>query len=372
MGLNRMNFEQDAAISEISNVLSNYDLGKLNDLERNYRGYLNISYSIQTIKHGKKSDYFLRRYRIGTKPGDIEFEHTVVNHLIEKNFNLVAKVFPTKDGSTYCTKFLDDDQEQPIFYAIFEYLQGDDKYTWVDPHCSPREIEDAATILSMFHQAVADIIPRGQKTEPRIIDLLPQISNNLEKYQPKELPSEFDECLTNNLPRLLSNCAATLNALKKVDEGDWPSIVIHCDYHPGNLKYSGETIVGLFDFDWSKVDLRCFDVALAGWYFFTSWGGTQDGIFRVDEFRTFLDIYQEAFRDKTLLVSMNEIELNKLVWMINAANLYILNWTVEDYFSKDVDPDEYLKYLRHCLNFTHWFDLDGLNLISTRINPMQH
>ncbi|MES0361729.1 MAG: hypothetical protein ABUK20_12490, partial [Anaerolineales bacterium] len=132
-----MNFEQDAAISEVSNVLSNYDLGKLNDLKRNYRGYLNISYSIKTIKHGKKSDYFLRRYRIETKPGDIEFEHTVVNHLIEKNFNLVAKVFPTKDGSTYCTKFLDDDQEQPIFYAIFEFLQGDDKYTWVDPHCSP-------------------------------------------------------------------------------------------------------------------------------------------------------------------------------------------------------------------------------------------
>ncbi|MBE9475144.1 MAG: phosphotransferase, partial [Chloroflexi bacterium] len=231
-----MNFEQDAAISEISDVLLNYDLGKLVDLERNYRGYLNISYSIQTIKLSKKSDYFLRRYRIGTKPGDIEFEHTVVNHLIEKNFNLVAKVYTTKQGSTFCTQFPEGNQDQPIFYAIFEFLQGDDKYTWVDPRCSPSEVENAATTLALFHQAVADIIPKGQRTELRIIDLLPDIINNLDGYQPKAIPSIFDECLINNLPKILNNCITTLDSLKMVDESDWPSIVIHCDYHPGNLK----------------------------------------------------------------------------------------------------------------------------------------
>lgn len=369
MGRDVMNVEQDAAISEISDVLLNYDLGKLVDLERNYRGYLNISYSIQTIKHGKKSDYFLRRYRKGTKPGDIEFEHTVVNHLIEKNFNLVAKVYPTKDGSTYCTKFPDSDQEQPIFYAIFEFLQGGDKYTWVDPHCSPREVEDAATILSMFHQAVADIVSRGQRTEPRIIDLLPHITNNLEKYQPKEISSEFDECLSNNLPRLLSNCTATLNALKMVDESDWPSIVIHCDYHPGNLKFSGETIVGLFDFDWSKIDLRSFDIALAGWYFFTSWRGEQDGVLRLDEFRDFLGNYQNTFRDQAPLKPMNNVELAQLPWLMSAANLFVLNWTVEDYSSKDVDPDEYLMYLQHSLNFIHWFELEGQKSLSALTDP---
>lgn len=366
-----MNFEQDAAIYEISGVLSNYDLGNLVDSERNYRGYLNISYSIQTVKNGQKFDYFLRRYRTGTKPGDIEFEHTVVNHLIEKNFKIVAKVCATKLGSTFCTQFPEGNQDQPIFYAIFEYLQGDDKYTWVDPRCSPSEVENAATTLALFHQAVADIIPKGQRTELRIIDLLPDIINNLDGYQPKAIPSIFDECLINNLPKFLNNCITTLDSLKMVDESDWPSIVIHCDYHPGNLKFSGEEIVGLFDFDWSKIDLRCFDVALAGWYFFSSWRGEQDGAIRLVEFRNFLNTYQETFQNQAALKPMNDVELVQLPWLISAANLYVLNWTVADYSSKEVDPNEYLMYLQHSLNFIHWFELEGQNLISALTDPMQ-
>ena len=366
-----MNIEQDAAISEISAVLLNYDLGKMVDLERNYRGYLNISYSIQTIKHGKKSDYFLRRYRIGTKPDDIVFEHTVVNHLIKKNFNLVAKVYATKQGFTYCTQFPEGNLDQQIFYAIFEFLRGEDKYTWVDPHCSPKEVENAATTLALFHQAVADIIPMGQRTEPRIIDLLPHITNNLDNYQPKEAPSIFDECLINNLPKIISNCIATMGALKMVNESDWPNIVIHSDYHPGNLKFSGEEIVGLFDFDWSKIDLRCFDIALAGWYFFTSWRGEQDGALRLAEFRNFLNNYQETFQDQAVLKLSNDVELAQLPWLISAANLYVLNWTVADYSLKEVDPDEYLMYLQHSLNFIHWFELEGQTLISALTNPSQ-
>jgi homoserine kinase type II len=361
----RMNSDQGSTKSEISAILSNYDLGYLVDFERNYRGYLNISYSIQTIKHGQKFDYFLRRYRIGTKPEDILFEHTLVNHLIEKEFNIVAKVHPTKQGSTYCAQVPEGDGDQQFYYAIFEFLLGEDKYTWVDPHCSPREIKNAATTLASFHQAVADIIPKGRRTEPRIIDLLPKISDNFDRFQPKEIPNQFDECLISNLAKVLDNCRKTLHALKMVNEGDWPYIVIHCDYHPGNLKFEGEEIVGLFDFDWSKIDLRCFDVALASWYYFTNWYGEQDGTFRMDEFKDFVNHYQESFLDKAILKPMNNVELGQLHWLISAANLYVLNWTVVDYSSKEVDPNEYLMYLEHSINFIDWFNLEGMIVISS-------
>jgi hypothetical protein len=42
--------------------------------------------------------------------------------------------------------------------------------------------------------------------------------------------------------------------------------------------------------------------------------------------------------------------------MIQAANLYILNWTILDYCRKEVDPDEYLVYLRHGVHFIRWFN----------------
>jgi len=367
-----MNFEQDAAISEISDILSNYDLGKLVDLERNERGYINISYSIQTIKQGKRFDYFLRRYKIGIQSAEIEFEHAVIDHLIARNFTLVARLIETVGGSTYCTKYFEDDPDQPIFYAIFEFLPGVDKYTWVDPQCSPKEVALAAQTLGLFHQAVADFTPKGRRSEPRIIDLLPEIANNLKLCEQKSQETEFDKCLSNQLHDLVNICTATHESLQMVAEGDLPSIVIHCDYHPGNLKFSGEEIVGLFDFDWSKIDLRCFDIALTGWYFFTSWRGSQDGHFRVGEFLTFMNSYQESFHDQAPLESLNEVELTKLPWLINAANLYVLNWTVADYYSNDVDEDEYLIYLRHSLNFSKWFESEGQTLIIAGINQYRY
>jgi hypothetical protein len=53
--------------------------------------------------------------------------------------------------------------------------------------------------------------------------------------------------------------------------------------------------------------------------------------------------------------------------MINAGNLYVLSWTILDYYQKDVDPDEYLKYLNHHINFTNWFEAEENknNLIRT-------
>ncbi|HZD57999.1 MAG TPA: hypothetical protein VE136_14810, partial [Anaerolineales bacterium] len=50
------------------------------------------------------------------------------------------------------------------------------------------------------------------------------------------------------------------------------------------------------------------------------------------------------------------VELNTLPAMLQAANLYVLNWTIYDYYQKDVDPDEYLIYLRHGIRFIEWFN----------------
>jgi hypothetical protein len=40
--------------------------------------------------------------------------------------------------------------------------------------------------------------------------------------------------------------------------------------------------------------------------------------------------------------------------LIQAGNIYILYWTIRDYFGKDVDPAEYLVYLKHSLQTSRW------------------
>ena len=134
-----------------------------------------------------------------------------------------------------------------------------------------------------------------------------------------------------------------------------PQMMIHCDYHPGNLKFEGETVSGLFDFDWSKLDARLFDLGLALWYFCTSWQGAEDGTFRLEWARTFLREYEEKLKAHACAPLLSSAEAHYLPAMISAGNLYVLHWTVLDYFAKDVDPADYLVFMDHSLNFIQWY-----------------
>jgi homoserine kinase type II len=132
-------------------------------------------------------------------------------------------------------------------------------------------------------------------------------------------------------------------------------VIIHCDFHPGNLKFEGDEITGLVDFDWSKLDLRAFDVALAVWYFCASWEHAADGHLRLDEANEFLRAYQTQLLGDPVLHPLSPEEIHYLPHLIDAANIYVLYWTLRDYFGKEVDPEEYLIYLRHGVRFARKF-----------------
>jgi homoserine kinase type II len=53
---------------------------------------------------------------------------------------------------------------------------------------------------------------------------------------------------------------------------------------------------------------------------------------------------------------LSAVEIRCLPHLINAGNIYVLYWTLRDYFGKPVDPEEYLIYLRHGVAFAQWFD----------------
>ena len=90
------------AASQLKEIISkHYDIGELREYEQLDRGYVSTSYVIETVINGKKSRYFLRKYRKGIKQEEVEFEHSVIKHLTKKDFGLVARVINTKDGKTY-------------------------------------------------------------------------------------------------------------------------------------------------------------------------------------------------------------------------------------------------------------------------------
>jgi homoserine kinase type II len=88
-----------------------------------------------------------------------------------------------------------------------------------------------------------------------------------------------------------------------------PEILIHCDYHPGNLKFSDVKGIGIFDFDWSKIDYRLFDIALALAYFTSLWNDPAVGL-RPDKFSLFLSTYNQACHCLARISPLTEQEHN--------------------------------------------------------------
>jgi len=340
--------------SRLKTILSNhYDLGRLVDFEQLFLGYCNISYIIMIKNNGKKKRYFLRRYRQGITVEMIAFEHSVINHLTEKNYHLIAGIIPTRDGKTYVQRI---EAGENIFYTIFEFLTGEDRYTWVNPKCSDIDLKGAAVVLARFHGAVSDLIPEGKKHEAKISDLLPETAHMVKQCVQKAGKTVFDMYLLEHT-RLIQETIQ--NIQQKIEEDGYkglPQQVIHCDYHPGNLKFQNDNITGLFDFDWSKIDVRCFDVALAIFYFCVSWEGGLDGVAHLDKIALFLNSYQNELKSAPGVGPLSDLELKYLPDLISAGNIYVVNWTIRDFYSAEVDPDEYLIYLQHHVRFMKWLE----------------
>ena len=343
-----------------------YDIGDLVNVKKLDKGYVNESYAIETEKNGERQKYFLRKYKRGIREEEVRFEHSIIKHLMKKGFKIAASIIMRRDGLSYVKeiKSIDDGSEE-IYFAIFEFLRGEDKYTWDNPVCTMEELKDSARVLARYHSTISDLKPEGRRYEPKIIDLLPTISGNLMKYAKRAGTTKFDAYFLKNLDSILKVVDETIRQIDRQDYEKMLQLAIHCDFHPGNLKYENEKVVGMFDFDWSKIDVRMFDIALAMVYFCTTWEGKEDGDFLLDKVYNFLKSYQEQSVEDSAIGPLDKREMHYLPIITKAANLYVLNWDVDDFYIKKQNPYEYLIYLQHNVRAMRWLENNWDDFVDT-------
>ena len=340
-------------------ISDNYEIGDLKKMRKLDRGYVNTSYEIETIRDDRENRYFLRQYKEGIKEEEIRFEHSIINHLVQKDFGLVAPLVYTKEGRTYiehCEGSSDREKGKVAFISVFEFLPGEDRYTWDNPACNDEELRNGAAVLAQYHDMVFDLNPEGRRYEPRIIDLLPLMAENIRNYAKKGGRTKFDTYFLENLHPILKAIDRIRGSIDEREYEELVHLAIHCDYHPGNLKFQNGEITGLFDFDWSKIDARCFDVALAITYFCTTWEGKEDGDLQLNKTAAFLQTYQQTLDPSRGVGRLGEIELRCLPHMIGASNIYVLNWGLDNFYSEKVNPYEYLLYLQHNVRLMSWLE----------------
>jgi homoserine kinase type II len=328
-----------------------YDLGRVQEVYEIFGGYINRSYGLVVERDGIRKDYFLRQYKSGIAEHEIRFEHALIGHCAARGFTIAARVIANRHGATYIKP-----AGSKSFFAVYEFLEGEDKYTWNNPALNDEELVSASKMLATFHTAAIGFDPgKFQRVEPPIRDLLPTLSSRFKKYAKTGRNSKF-HCFflahLKNILEAIDNCR-----IAEADDPHLPLCPIHCDFHPGNLKYENNRVVGIFDFDWSKIDLRLFDVCMAVDYFCCSWGEKNDGDFRLEKAALFLNAYQDQLRQIDGMEPLNAVEIKNLPGMLSAANLCIMNWIVSTFYADDgLNDYEYLAYLKHNVRLIYSID----------------
>ena len=334
-----------------------YDLGRVQEVCEIFGGYVNRSYRLVVQRAGIRHDYFLREYKAGIAEDQIKFEHALINHCAARGFTLAARVIADRQGATYIKPAKSDG-----FMAVFEFLEGEDKYAWNNPALHDEEFVSASRMLANFHTAAIGFDPETlQRVAPPIRELLPTLRSGFKRYAQSGSDSKFHRFFLLHLENILvsiENCQVT-----EADASHMPLCPIHCDFHPGNLKYQNNRVVGIFDFDWSKIDLRLFDVCMAVDYFCSSWDERNDGHLHLEKAALFLNAYQDQLHQADAMKSLVAAEINNLPGMLTAASLCIISWIVSTYSGdNDLNEDEYLTYLKHSVRLMYSIEKQRRNI----------
>ncbi len=332
-------------------VEAHYDLGDVRDAYEVFGGYINRSFKVIVEKDSKKRSFFVRKYKLGITENEILFEHAMITHTKKNGFNLAAGLIESKEKTTFVNPTISRNK-----FAIYEFLEGEDKYSWDNPIMEDCEYQSAGEVLGNFHAAAKDFDPANlARLEPEITVMVREFKENFEECANVNRNTKFHEYYTYKLKEIFS--VIDVNNISKEDVAQMVRCPIHCDYHPGNLKFEDGKVVGLFDFDWAKLDLRLFDVCLSLAYNTVQWGGADDGAMDLEKAAIFLQAYQSSLAKSGTLPVLSDLELKHFPKMMAWANFYLLNWDITDYYMDDDRNDyEYLAYLKHNVRQMRWIE----------------
>lgn len=348
----RLVFVEQAIVEIMAN---HYDFGEVTSVTRLFGGLINQNFGVATNNGQRRYRFFIKRYNKDAKKKDIILEHKFNEYLCSHDFQEVAQCIKTKDGNSFVEYQVEnwDSPDDPSIFAVYSYLDGEDRYAWRLPHCTKADLASASAMLAKLHDRgygfdASEYLSEESKILP-ILEKLPTHFANFEKKARGSMQDNINsKYFLEKLPAY-HQCLEKCQILKEKCQG-MLELMIHRDYHPGNQKYSDKGVVGVFDFDWCIEDLRLFDIAITITYFCTSWKAHEDGVLFFDEIKVLLEAYQGKLKDSTQIFPLTKEELAILPEMILIANMYVIWWDLLEIFEvkeSESDESDCLVYLTH-------------------------
>lgn len=252
------------AADELAIVLSHFEIGTIEAIQAFPRGSRKAPKLIIRADSGL---YLLKRRARGKDdPFKVAFCHALQMHLAERQFPLPHLIGTKRDNNSML-------QWKGAIYELFEYIKG----TSYDN--SLEATTDAGKILSLFHKLLKEYEPeyeppRGSYHASRhVASSMAAIPKTLKKTDPAAVEREGEQAMVEVVEFLHAAYNEAAQRVNEIGLGDWPTQIVHSDWHPGNMLFRGHRVVAVIDYDAARIQQRIIDAANGALQFSILGGG---------------------------------------------------------------------------------------------------
>lgn len=297
-------FQGPIPIDVLHAVLARYDLGKIKEVRPG-----GGTASPKSIVETERGRFLVRRRRAEfCADAVVRFDHALFEVLHGQGIPCPYPV-RTKEGGTWV-------RLHRAVYEVHPWMEGRP----FDPE-SLQQLAAVARILGRFHAATREVQLKGQKAWQR-------------EDHPDQIRSVLTSLLDEGPPDPIAKHVRALDEELACVQERWPDEVyrrlpqriIHGDLHPGNVRFCGDRVAGLFDWDWANRQAKIRDVS-DGLLFFAFRRSTPmdpDDIYSLtqtwtadrDRSRIFLTAYREH-------EEITEVEWEALPWLLRSRWIQI-------------------------------------------------
>jgi Ser/Thr protein kinase RdoA (MazF antagonist) len=321
-----------------SQVERHWPLGKIARIRRIPRGLVNQTFRIDT---GDGQRCILRLYQPEVTTARIHQEHALLRRLDDVGFALSPRlILPTK-APTW--KPLAPPLQGHRYMALTTHLPGEDRYAWDQPPRQPGANRALGRVLARYHRAIFGW--RGERGDAAALEAqtLRRLAATLE-----------DDPLAAAAQERLGR------ALTALDRDAWPALTVHGDFHAANVRWSGDTITGLFDFEYAGHNWRLYDVATSIASLAFPWAPSREGPMAADLMQSFLDGYKDALDPP--LPPFQGGELAALPHYLALAQLLTLEWALAPGTRSRLSAATAARYVRHARRALAWLQQAEISL----------
>ena len=310
--------------NKIEEILSNYNLGKLNQFKGIEEGIENSNYFLSV----EKKKFILTVYEKRVKSEDLPFFSNLMSSLNKSNFKCPAPIVNKQN------KTITDFEGKKLM--IVSFLEGKAKKNLSPINCKSIGIE-----VAKMHEITKDFKLKRE--------------NDLSIKSWRVLfDSVKDKCskIHKDLPKLIDE---NLSDVEKNWPKNLPQGIIHADLFHDNIFFTQNKFSGIIDFYFSCKDFLAFEIAIC--FNALCFDGLKENLsFNVTKAKNFIDGYASIRK-------LTDEEKNKIKVLSQGAALRFLLTrvfdslnTVEGAIVKIKDPIEYLKRLEFHKNSKNYED----------------